>query len=208
MLTPIEAAWLAGFIDADGCIRLSKGFKNEKKDQHSLIPQVTVHNTCVVTLNRVAALVERVIGSTKTSARKRISVKHSKMYNVEVMGMKRCEPLLRVLLPHLVTKRLEAELLLQFIGRRKTIGIRNKPYGPVDYKVNEALKHIKKTRHLRDYVPTVEEILDQDIVRTNAKALEVAEMATRLSQDQLKQRASKLVWYRWDRSQAIGKIAK
>jgi len=208
MLTATEASWLAGFIDADGCIRLSKGMKNVKKGQHSLIPQVTVHNTCVVTLNHAAQLLERIVDSITTSRRRRTSLKHADMANIHVLGMKRCEPVLRELLPYLVTKRLEAEILLRFIERRKTRGIRNKPYEPVDYLSNEALKYIKKTRHLRDYVPTVEEIFDQDIVRTTAKAVEVAEMSTRLSQDQLNERASKLVWYRWDRSQAIGKIAK
>lgn len=198
MLKPAEAAWLAGFIDADGCIRLSKGMKNMKKDQHSLIPQVMVHNTCVMTLNRAATLLERIVPVT-TSEKKRISLKHSRMRSILVLGMKRCEPVLRTLIPFLITKKLEAEILLQFIERRKTRGVKNKPYERQDYLANEALKYLKKSRHLRDYMPTIKEILGQDIVRTSAKALEEAEMSSRLTQEQLNERASTLVWYRKDR---------
>ena len=208
MLTQTERAWLAGFMDADGSIGLKKGFKNVKKDQHSLIPRVTFHNTCCATLNRIADLLEKMELPAKTSSHKREKPNHSAMANIQVMGMKQCGPLLKCLVPYLVTKQTEARILLQFIARRTTRGVRNKPYEPVDYQAHSALAYLKKTRHLRDYVPTVEEIFDQDIVRTTAKAVEVAEMSTRLSQDQLNERASKLVWYRWDRSQAIGKIAK
>ena len=199
MLTPIEAAWLAGFTDADGCIRLKKGMKNGKLGQNSLIPHITFHNVCAVTLNRVTKLLAKVDVHHRTSSRKRVSPSHSKMHNVEVLGMKQCEPVLHALLPHLVTKRLEGQLLLKFIERRGTEGIRNKPYEPVDYAAHSALAYLKKTRHLRDYVPTIKEILDQDIVRTTAKAVEGAEMSSRLSQEAKNALAAKLVWYRKDR---------
>jgi hypothetical protein len=199
MLTPIEAAWLAGFTDADGSIGLKKGFKNAKKNQHSLIPRVTMHNTCVVTLNRIVHLILKFQKSVKTSQRQRSKPVHAVMCNVEIMGMKQCEPLLRMLLPHLITKKLEARILLQFIKRRKSRGVRNKPYEPLDYKAHAALAYLKKSRHLRDYTPTVEEVFDQDIVRTSAKALEEAEMSSRLTQEQLNEKASQLVWYRKDR---------
>ena len=203
MLSPTERAWLAGFTDADGSIGLKKGFKNEKKAQHSLVPRVTFHNTCIVTLNRVVELLLKFQKSVKTSQRQRAKPTHSSMSNVEVLGMKQCEPLLRMLLPYLITKKLEAQILLEFIERRKSRGVRNKPYESTDYKAHSALAYLKKTRHLRDYVPTVEEILDQDIVRTSAKALEEAEMSSRLTQEQLNKLASKLVWYRKDRKRPV-----
>lgn len=206
MLTPTETAWLAGFMDADGCIRLKKGAKNSNKSQHSLIPHMTFHNTCVVTLNRVVYLLTKARLPIKTYAKKRRKVGHSEMGNVELLGMKQCEPLLRLLLPFLVTKRLEARLLLQFIVRRKRPPF-HKPFSEMDYKANAALKYLKVSRHLRDYTPKIGDILDQDIVRTNAKALEGAEMSSRFSQAQLNERASKLVWYRWDKSKAIKSIA-
>lgn len=208
MLTATELAWLAGFADADGSFRLKKGMKNQKLGQNSLIPHVTFHNTCLMTLKEIYRRVSLITPAPRTGERKRKSENHAPMANIEVMGMKRTEPLIRALLPYLVTKRVEAELLLKFIERRKTRGVRNKPYESEDYRTYEAIKRLKVTRHLRDYTPSIEEILGEDIVRTNARALEAAETTARLSQDQLNERASKLVWYRWDRSKAIGKIAK
>lgn len=205
MLSPTELAWLAGFADADGCFRLKKGMKNMKLGQNSLIPHVTFHNTCVMTLNKIYERVSRIVPDIKTSERKRESDKHARMSNIEVMGIKRCEPLVRALLPYLVTKNTEAQLLLRFIERRKSRGVRNKPYESVDYETYAASKYLKVTRHLRDYTPSADEILGDDIVRTNAKALEVAEMSTRLSQDEKNALASKLVWYRKDRSKGLTK---
>lgn len=199
MLTPTEKAWLAGFCDADGCIRLKKGMKNQKLGQNSLIPHVGFHNTCIVTLNRVFFLLTKAGILSKTLEKKRKSKTHAELRSIDVMGMKRCEPLLQILMPYLVTKKLEAVLLQGFIARRKTRGVRNKPYESADYQTHSALAYLKKSRHLRDYVPKIEEILGQDIVRTSAKALEEAEMSSRLTQEQLNARAATLVWYRKDR---------
>lgn len=199
MLRSVEAAWLAGFVDADGSVRLKKGAKNAKASQNSLIPHVSISNTCVMTLNRIIRLLGKIETHSSTSEKKRVKPVHSKMRNVNVYGMKQCEPLLRCLLPYLVTKNLEAQLLLRFIERRKTRGVRNKPYESVDYETHAAIAYLKKSRHLRDYMPKIKEILGQDIVRTNAKALEVAEMSTRLSREELNALSAKLVWYRKDR---------
>lgn len=199
MLTEVESAWLAGFADADGSIRLKKGAKNQKKGQNSLIPHVTFHNTCVMTCNRIVELVTKLV-PIKTGSRKRTSDGHARCAGIEIYGMKRCEPLLRALLPYLVTKRIEAELLLKFIEHRQAREHRNKPYESEDYLIYSAIKHLKVTRHLRDYMPSIEEVFDEDRVRSNARALEVAEMTTRLSEEERSEFAATLVWYRRDRS--------
>ena len=169
--------WLAGFIDADGCIRLSKGWKN-KKGQYSLIPQITVHNVCVVTLNEVADIIGGICPGFQTSWKNRISKRHSKLYNISIAGIKRTKPLLEAVKPYLITKRLEAELLYKFINNRLNASHHNAKYSSEAYQIFYALKELKLARHLRDFTPTVEEILNQDKVRTSAKALEEAEMTS------------------------------
>ena len=196
-----DLIWFAGFIDADGCIRLSKGWKN-KKGQYSLIPQVSVHNTCIVTLNKVIEILNENVSGCTTSRRNRESFKHASMYSVILGGIKRVKPLLDKITPYLVTKKLEAQLLLRFIDNRLNAKSHNAKYGTEEYKIFFALKNLKTTRHLRDYVPNIDEILNEDIVRTNARALEEAEMSSRLSDETRKEFASKLVWYRKDRSQS------
>lgn len=208
MVTRTEAAWLAGFVDADGCIRLKKGMKNSTLGQNSLIPHVHIANTCIATLNRIYSLLESMGLSPKTVCKSRLEKTHARLGAIDVMGMKQCEPLLRLLEPHLFTKKLEAQILLQFIERRKTRGIRNKPYESMDYAAHAALSYIKKSRSLRDYMPEIGEIFDQDIVRTSAKALEVAEMTTRLSEQERKAITAKMVWYRKDRSQGASRPPK
>lgn len=200
MLPEKDLAWMAGFMDADGSILLKKGAKNTKKDQHSLIPRVTFHNTCAMTLGRIEELVNALIPFISVSMHKRSSSKHAPCAGIEIYGMKRAEPVLNALQPYLITKKLEADLLLKFIEHRKARGHRNKPYTSDDYLIHEALKYLKKTRHLRDYMPSIDEILNEDIVRTNAKVLEVAEMSTRLSEEERSQFAATIVWFRKDRS--------
>ena len=193
-----EIIWLAGFIDADGCIRLSKGWKN-KKEIHSLIPQVSIHNICLVTLNKAAEIVGEYCPGFQTSWKKRTSDKHSPMYNINIMGIKRCEPFIKTIRPYLVTKALEADLLTKFMGLRLNAKSHNAHYSSEEYQIYFALKELKKSRHLRDFTPTIEEVLNQDKVRTNARALERVETSLRLSPEEQKKRASKLVWYRKDR---------
>lgn len=208
MCSESDIAWLAGFIDADGCIRLKKGAKNAKKGQNSLIPHITVANVCVLTLNRITAILNELTESVRSSRKKPTSPAHSKLHNVDVMGMMQAKPVLEAVLPYLVTKKLEATLLLRFIDRRQAREHRNKPYVSDDYLIHQAMAYLKKTRHLRDYMPSVEEILNEDIVRTNAKALEEAEMSSRLSAEQRAAMTAQMVWYRWDRSKVADQTTK
>ena len=61
MLSEVEKAWLAGFLDADGMIRLRIGRKNKGTwkgvGPKSLVPQVTYTNTCVQTGERLSKLI-------------------------------------------------------------------------------------------------------------------------------------------------------
>lgn len=198
MLTETEKAWLAGFIDADGCIRLKKGMKNSKKDQNCLVPHVSIHNVCCITLNRCAELIGKVIPNYTTGRKVRVKKEHSTMHVIEFLGMKRCEIILPLIEPYLITKKLEAILLLEFIKTRneKLAVSKQANYSEREYKLYSAIKYLKKTRHLRDYMPSIDEILNEDIVRTDAKALEVAEMSTRLTKEEQAEIGKNLRWYR------------
>lgn len=63
MLSETEKAWLAGFLDADGMIRLRIGRKNKVKRQNvgpkSLVPIITYTNTCCMTVTRTAEMIGR-----------------------------------------------------------------------------------------------------------------------------------------------------
>ena len=185
--------WLAGFIDADGCIRLSKGWKN-KKGQNCLVPQILIHNTSFRTMEFVAEVITSIIPAFNVTWKKLKSRKHSQLVSIHIEGIKRAEPFLSAIEPYLVTKKLEAQLLQEFIKTRYTgKGKFHQSYSDKEYKIYFALKHLKKTRNLRDYTPNVEEILNEDIVRTNAKSLEETEMFSRLTEEQRKEWKRKLL---------------
>ena len=202
LLSETELAWLAGFLDADGMIRLHKGQKNANPSQRSLVPKVSFNNTCGATIAEIARRLSRLGITSGMGLHKKRSEQNPQWKpgcSVDVLGMKRVEPLLRCLEPYLVTKRIEAQIVLEFIERRKSRENRQKAYCERDYLAFEALAFLKRTRHLRDYTPSVEEILGEDIVRTNAKALEAAETTARLSMDQIRERGRRLVQHRWNK---------
>ncbi len=202
MVTETEKAWLAGFLDADVMIRLRIGRKNKVKwkdvGPKSLVPLVTYTNTCALTGKRLAEL----IGQSFTDFHATVCTSHSAWapkITIEIGGIKRVEPFLQMVRPYMVTKAAEADLLLRYCAIRKAAG--RGRYTDVEYQIFAALSFLKKSRHLRDYTPSVEEILGEDIVRTNAKALEVAEMSTRQTTEEGREWAKNLVSrYRWNKS--------
>jgi hypothetical protein len=204
MVTDTEKAWLAGFLDADGMIRLRIGRKNKLQrggiGPKSLVPLVTYTNTCALTGKRLAEL----IGQSFTDFSATVCTGRSAWapkITIEIGGIKRVEPFLTMVRPYMVTKAAEADLMLRYCAIRNAAG--RGAYTEMEYRIFEALKFLKKSRHLRDYTPSVEEVLGEDIVRTNAKALEVAEMSTRQPLEVGKEWAKNLVSkYRWKRAES------
>ena len=199
MLTETEKAYLAGFLDADGMIRLKIGMKNERGPK-SLIPLVHYTNTCMMTIKRVMEMLGKSQTNFKANVQRRKNGSGwTDKVEIEIAGLKRVVPFLTALRPYLITKALEGDLLLRFAELRNK-GY-NLPYGTEEFRIFEALKYLKKTRHLRDYTPSADDVLCEDIVRTNAEALEVAEMSARLPIEARKEWARNLVsTYRWHRS--------
>jgi hypothetical protein len=203
VLLDTEKAWLAGFLDADGMIRLRIGRKNKNKSglvgPKSLVPLVTYTNTCPLTVTKIAEMVGRAFTDFHATVCGRTPTGWAPKITLEIGGIVRVEPFLQMVRPYMVTKAAEADLVLLFCARRKAAG--RGPYTEMEYRIFEALKYLKHTRHLRDYTPRIEDVLDQDIVRTNAEALEVAEMATRQTAEASKEWARNLVTrYRWNKA--------
>lgn len=214
MITEAEAAWLAGFLDADGMIRLRIGRKNKVKHggvgPKSLVPIVAYCGTCVFTMKRLAELLSKAFAdgyaATVSGASnfqlhvgEREEKKWAAKWDIEVGGITRAMPLLQLLRPHLITKGTEADLALMFCSIRLEKG--RQPYGSLEYHIFEALKFLKTTRHLRDYMPSTEQVLSEDIVRSNAEALEAAEMTARLPIEARREWARNLVAdYRWNKA--------
>lgn len=195
MLSETERAWLAGFLDADGMIRLKIGQKNATGPK-SFIPLATYTNTCAMSVKHIAATLAKSEVNFKAAVARRKNGWAEKV-TIEIAGLTRVVPFLNAVRPYLVTKALEADLLLRFAQIRAPHS--RSPYGEMEYRIFEALKFLKTSRHLRDYMPSADDILGEDIVRSNAKVLEEAEMTSRVPLEDRREWARKLVkTYRWD----------
>jgi hypothetical protein len=204
MLSDTEKAWLAGFLDADGMIRLRIGRKNtgkwKKAGPKSLVPLITYTNTCLMTVARIAEMVGRSFTDFSATLSGRTMEKTwAPKTTLEIGGIIRVEPFLKMLRPYLITKATEADLVLMFCDLRNANP--RGAYTNKEYQIFEALKYCKKTRHLRDYTPSAEEILGKDIVQASAEALEATEMLARQPIEARREWAKNLVsTYRWNKT--------
>lgn len=154
--------WLSGIVDGEGCILLT--WKKYKK-YSNLEPMVTVSNTDPAILNNVCFVLRELrVGFY-------IPSRTSRTQEVVIKGFKRVERLLSFIVPTLVGKKDEANVVINFINSRK-----DNPrwgYSESEIEAYQQCKDLKRSKSLRDYTPTLPEFFGQDdIVQTNAKPLE------------------------------------
>lgn len=104
-----DAGWLAGLIDAEGCIcaYLPKG--------KGMTRAIGINMTDIRPLRRVAELVHTITGK---KPKIRNYTKHTKgFFRVAVSSMSGIRRLLRVLLPHFVIKKDQASLMWRLVTR-------------------------------------------------------------------------------------------
>jgi hypothetical protein len=115
-----EVGWLAGFIDADGSIGMSKASKGE-----SYIIQVQITGTDPRALEAIADIYRRMhVGFNVADVRNDLRglqlgrEKHARAFNVNVTKRVEAYNLLNLIAPYLVIKRDRALLALEFLNGR------------------------------------------------------------------------------------------
>jgi len=110
-LTETEAAYIAGIIDGEGTIRMTKCYSasGDRKLRYRVYVQVAVSTSMEI----VEWLVSKLDASMTTLNRKKKSDKHRLAFAVYVSEVKG-EALLRRVLPYLVIKKRQAELFLRY----------------------------------------------------------------------------------------------
>jgi len=161
----VARAWLAGTIDADGCIF----FMSRKRRGRWLVhePAVDIASICPATLNCVARTMDK-LGSACF-----ITSPNQKVRATRTSGIRRCKALLSQLVPFMVTKQIEAQLMLMWCDSRlKRAG---QPYSEEEDNLMQAVKKMKSWRNLRDYTPTPwwldNDDQGEDIVRSPGEIL-------------------------------------
>jgi LAGLIDADG endonuclease len=101
--------WAAGFVDGEGCIHLARVQRNcGNRINYRL--RLTVTQNCRVTLEHLQGL----LGATGYLTKLRRKVQHNKqIYNLIYDG-RNAHHVIATLAPHLVRKRLEAQIALDF----------------------------------------------------------------------------------------------
>src|SRR5438552_14414658 len=120
-------AWLAGIIDGEGCVR----FHTEVSKNHRLAGRswtftayhVDIANTDSAMLIEIMAIAD-VLG-VKYGYYPRVRFQHPNrkpQHRVSFHSRVSCNAILRAVLPYLVTKRPQAELMLRALARRSLTG--------------------------------------------------------------------------------------
>lgn len=111
----LDAAWLAGIIDGEGCISTTYANGNRSKNHYRC--RVEVRNTNPFMIQRITQIMaDREIQFFLHFLKKRESYKEGLVF--VVTGYKAIQSLLLMVLPHLTAKYDEAKLMAEFISWR------------------------------------------------------------------------------------------
>jgi len=143
--TELELAWLAGFIDGEGCLDFQKGYQKAlKRDTYQ--PRVRINNTDIPTLNKVDDLLRRMMAGHYIYWRHPENKKWKSSWDVEIVGFKKVQRFLIQINPYLYTKKEKAEMLLDFTNSRLSNedGSGKAPYSEKEVKLLARLRNPDK----------------------------------------------------------------
>lgn len=137
-----ELGYLAGIIDGEGTITLERSGKRRLCGVMGLVPKVVVANSNEAIVNYVIMLFKK-IGITpyiKTQIAGKYG-RHKKMYWIIFHGLTRTTKALTILLPYLVGKLAQAQLVLEFNAYRgDPIKAKGRPYGPIELGILQKIR--------------------------------------------------------------------
>lgn len=119
-----KAAWLAGIIDGEGHIRLHKIVYSANP---SIQTQIKVDNNNLRIIQKISQIYKELNIKFSYQLKKRYSKKHRFGMTITVTGFGSCKKLLTFILPYLVGKKEETNLMLKFIELREEKWSRAKP---------------------------------------------------------------------------------
>jgi len=178
--------WLAGTVDADGCIHMTT---RERRGYISHTPNIDIASVCPATIE----VLVKTINMLGTGGN--VNRINGGCQAIRVAGIKRCRTILSKITPFMVTKQEEAILMLEWCNSRlEKSGFltfqagnscqsgnkraKDAAYSEYENSLMVAIKQLKSARNLRDYMPNPWWLSQgEDIVRTQEETLETqAEM--------------------------------
>ncbi len=103
--------WLGGFIDGEGSFEIIRKRSSGKVYYYPILDLV---NTNPLDIDEALQIISSICGF-HVEVREPKKPTHKRLWRIRVLGFSRCQKLLRVIIPFLVGKKEEAEMLLRFI---------------------------------------------------------------------------------------------
>lgn len=121
-----ELAWLAGIVDGEGCLDMSK---IPYGHTIRLQTRVRVANTSELLMKRISNIAERLgirfhISLDVYNRGKKSRANFKPVYGMEIQNQTNCKKIISAILPYLVLKDKQANLMLEFINSRINRGAR------------------------------------------------------------------------------------
>ena len=148
----LRLSWLGGIIDGEGMITAVRR-KSRTRKQYGYAPRISIVNTDMAIIDEAISIFEEL------SLPYYLQTKPGKgtwkvKYEVIFNGIKKCQPVLKVVIPYLIAKRSKAVMLLKFCDHRLRLA-QNSPYSLADIELAESVRVRRET--LRDYTPRTAE---------------------------------------------------
>ena len=125
--TDIELSWLAGIIDGEGHIGISRMMSH--RDKPTLNPRISIGNTNVLIISQVCKILDKIPISGHIEKRQKGGKDGEKNWKeawvVQLSQIEKINAFLTKILPFLVGKKAQAELVQRFTESR----MKNRKYG-------------------------------------------------------------------------------
>lgn len=115
-LSATEAAYLAGFFDGEGCFTIGRASRKEHRAGFSYFALMTASGTHLDTMKALLAMCAN--GKIQVEKKGRRNPLHKTCYRI-IFGAKQIRHLLPQIQPYLITKRQQAELLMEFLALKR-----------------------------------------------------------------------------------------
>lgn len=142
---PEDLAYLAGFIDADGCLSV---YTKKHYKKIGFVPRVQITNTNEKGIYWIRDLLDKCNIPYYVYVRRHKNPKHSNTYDIMISGFKRCMKIVPKIIPYMHLKKDRASAMIKLCESRLKSG-RHTPYSEHEINLCKLISP-KKLGILRD----------------------------------------------------------
>lgn len=134
----IDLSYLAAMIDGEGTVTLERtGRRRKGNSEMGLAPKVIVANTNLAIVGHVVNLFKKL--GTNPHVKSSTARRHKTCYWVTVQGLTKVKVVLEAVMPYMVGKVSQAQLLLDFINCRGDVP-KGLKYGPKEQAILDKIR--------------------------------------------------------------------